>query len=114
MMRPTFLSAVVLALIAVTPTAPLRADVVGGAVAATPAVRVGDASGARTLVAGGRVRRGEVVETGPSGEAQLLFADGTRIVVGPQSRLVIDDVLVRPSGTAERFVGAPRGAASAS
>jgi hypothetical protein len=49
------------------------------------------------------VSLGDVVQTGPSGEAQLLFEDETRIVVGPNSSLLIEDALFPTEGTAERF-----------
>ncbi|WP_442880153.1 FecR family protein [Aurantimonas sp. A2-1-M11] len=46
---------------------------------------------------------GDVVQTGPDGESQLLFDDSTRIVVGPSSRLMIESVLFNSRGAASQF-----------
>jgi hypothetical protein len=59
--------------------------------------------GRQPLSEGTPISLGDVVETGPSGEAQLNFEDDTKIVVGPNSRLLIEDALFPTDGTAERF-----------
>ena len=41
--------------------------------------------------------------TDAAGEAQLLFSDGTRMVVGPNSSLVIDEFVFRGNATENRF-----------
>jgi hypothetical protein len=56
------------------------------------------------LSEGTPVSLGDVVRTGSSGKAQLLFEDETRIVVGPDSSLLIEEALFPTAGTAERFV----------
>jgi hypothetical protein len=62
------------------------------------------------LAAGAPVTMGDVVQTGPNGQAQLLFDDETRIVVGRNSNLVIESALFRNDGTAERLaINALRG-----
>ena len=59
------------------------------------------ASGAsRTLKIGDDVSIGETIETGPTGQVQLLFDDATELVVGPGSSLRVDDYLVRRNGSA--------------
>ena len=58
----------------------------------------------RTLVVGSDVFIGDVVNTGPKGQVQILFADNTKLVVGPQSSLKIDDYLLRNNGDAGKFV----------
>jgi hypothetical protein len=64
----------------------------------------------RVLAEGAPVTTGDVVQTGPNGQAQLLFEDGTRIVVGRNSNLVIETALFRADRTAERFaINALRG-----
>jgi hypothetical protein len=60
--------------------------------------------GRQPLSQGTPVSLGDVVQTGPSGEAQLLFEDDTKIVVGPNSSLLIEEALFPTAGTAERFV----------
>jgi hypothetical protein len=59
--------------------------------------------GIRTIVVGGDVAVGERVITDATGLVQLLFDDETRLVVGPNSALVIEDYLLRRDGTAGRF-----------
>lgn len=56
--------------------------------------------GDRTLEAGAPVYRGDKVVTDDVGTAQLLFEDGTKMVVGPNSALVLDQFVFR-SGAAE-------------
>jgi ferric-dicitrate binding protein FerR (iron transport regulator) len=56
------------------------------------------------LSEGTPVSLGDVVRTGSNGKAQLLFEDETRIVVGPDSSLLIEEALFPTAGTAERFV----------
>ena len=58
----------------------------------------------RTLLVGSDIFIGDLVETGPKGQVQILFADKTRLVVGPQSALKIDDYLLRNNGDAGKFV----------
>jgi len=69
-------------------------DVDGSPVASGP-------NGSRTLSAGSSVFEGETINVG-SGNAQLLLDDGTKIVVGPSSRLVLQAYLRRGGGTASK------------
>ncbi len=46
---------------------------------------------------------GDLVSTDAIGEAQLLFSDGTRMVVGANSSLVIDEFLFRSDATENKF-----------
>ncbi|HSF96087.1 MAG TPA: FecR domain-containing protein [Thermohalobaculum sp.] len=59
--------------------------------------------GERTLAVGASVFIGDVVKTDNVGEAQLLFEDGTRMVVGPNSSLVIDEFLFRGKAAENKF-----------
>lgn len=61
------------------------------------------ASGRAPLAQGTRLSVGDVVSTTPGGKAQLLFDDGTKIVVGAGSRLVVEEILMQSNGKAERF-----------
>ncbi|ODT65058.1 MAG: hypothetical protein ABS75_32990 [Pelagibacterium sp. SCN 63-23] len=56
----------------------------------------------RTLVVGADVSVGDRITTGPSGRVQLLFADDTRIVVGPGSALEIEAYLLN-GNRADKF-----------
>jgi hypothetical protein len=60
-------------------------------------------SGIRTIVVGADVSIGERVITNATGLVQLLFDDETRLVVGPNSTLLIEDYVLRRDGTAGRF-----------
>jgi hypothetical protein len=78
------------------------AEQAGSAVAVLQAANVEGGGGTRVLQVKGDVFMGDRVETGRSGQAQLLFLDDTRMVVGPNSRLVIDSFVYKGS-TASRF-----------
>lgn len=63
-----------------------------------------------TLNVGQPVALGDTIATGDVGEAQIIFPDETRIVVGPNSQLSITRLLFRNNGTAQRLsVNAVRG-----
>jgi FecR-like protein len=57
----------------------------------------------RTLVVGSDVNIGDIVKTGPRGQVQILFADNTKLVVGPDSSLEIQDYLIRNNGSAGKL-----------
>ncbi len=59
--------------------------------------------GVRKLEVGAEVKLGELVVTDSGGEAQLLFLDGTRMVVGPNSELVIEEFVFRKESTSNKF-----------
>ena len=46
---------------------------------------------------------GQKIVTGAQGQVQIVFADDTRMVVGPGSSLVIEKYLMRNGGTASKF-----------
>jgi len=83
-------------------TAP-AAEGVGEAMAVIDAASASGQVGERTLAVGSRVFIGDLVATDAVGEAQLLFSDGTRMVVGSNSSLVIDEFLFRGNATENRF-----------
>src|SRR5262245_22245424 len=57
----------------------------------------------RTLVVGSDIFIGDVINTGPKGDVQILFADNTHLVVGPHSSLKIEDYLLRNNGDPGKF-----------
>lgn len=57
----------------------------------------------RTLAVGSDLAIGDVVVTGDKGLVQIMFDDRTELVVGPGSRLVLEDYLLRADGSAGRF-----------
>ena len=81
-------------------TAALALEPSGSAVRVTRITDADGPGGARPLVTEGPVFMGDEISTNPNGLAQILFADDTRIVVGPNSRLVIDAFVFNPDATA--------------
>ncbi|WDR03287.1 FecR domain-containing protein [Devosia algicola] len=75
----------------------------GTAVGVKQAAQAQVQSGSRTLVVGDDISVGDRVVTDRSGEVQLIFADQTRLVVGPQSSLLIEAYLLRHSNTADKI-----------
>lgn len=83
---------------------PLAAQGIGEVLAVIDKTSASGRVGERTLGVGTQVFIGDRVVTDATGEAQLLFTDGTRLVVGANSSLVIDDVLFRGEAAEKRFV----------
>ena len=89
----------------------LAAEPVGQAVEVTQTVTLTRDGQDTPLRQGQPVALGDVIATGTSGQAQLLFRDETRIAIGPGSRLVIESILFDSSDTASDFtVNAVQGA----
>ncbi|MCA3263979.1 MAG: FecR domain-containing protein [Telmatospirillum sp.] len=87
----------------------------GDAVGVTSAVNP-DARGVRpdgaqtTLLIGTNVIFKERIETGPSGQVQLLFNDQSAISIGPNARVVIDQFVYNPAtGSGQMAVSLARG-----
>jgi hypothetical protein len=98
--------AVALAAIAFSGTAfspCLAAEPSGEAVAVVQATAVEGASGNRPLAVKGPVFSGDVVKTDRRGQAQLLFRDDTKLVVGPNSELTIDRFVFAGQSSAREF-----------
>jgi len=74
----------------------------GTAVGVDPDAVARRGSADRTLVVGADISVGERIVTGPSGRVQVLFADQTRLVVGPGSALLIESYLMN-GDTADKF-----------
>ncbi|MFO1185940.1 MAG: FecR domain-containing protein [Bauldia sp.] len=54
---------------------------------------------------------GDRLQTGPTGQLQIVFADASKLVVGPNSAMTVDDFVFRRDGTASSFaLTATRGA----
>lgn len=56
-----------------------------------------------TLSATDDLFEGQTIKTSSRGQVQIVFADDTRMVVGPGSTLVIQKILMRNNGTASNF-----------
>ena len=85
---------------ALAPAASSAAEGIGEALAVVDQASAQGEVGERELAVGAEVFLGDKVITDGIGTAQLLFEDGTRMVVGPNSELVLDQFVFR-SGAAE-------------
>ena len=84
-------------------TATTAADRIGEALAVVDRASASGEVGQRALLAGTEVYLGDTVETDGQGEAQLLFTDGTRMVVGPDSLMVLDEYVFRGGAAENKF-----------
>jgi hypothetical protein len=75
----------------------------GSAVGVDPAAEINSTGSVRTLVVGEDVFLGDLIRTSTGGSAQILFEDGTKLVVGPGSALTIEDYLLRADGSAGKM-----------
>jgi hypothetical protein len=83
---------------------------IGQVVAVIQESTVKGSEGSRTLEAGASVSVGDLLQSGPIGQAQLVFLDDTRLVVGPNSSLRIDTYLLRDPQSAKNLsISALRG-----
>lgn len=76
---------------------------IGQAVAVTPAATGQLGGTAVTLLTGEDLYQGQVIATNTNGEVQIVFADDTHMVVGPNSTLQIETYLLRNANTVENF-----------
>src|SRR5688572_21134103 len=76
----------------------------GTALGVDPAARLKSQSTTQTLVVGTDISIGDVVTTDAGGSVQIKFFDGTELVVGPRSALVIQDYLLREDDSAGSMV----------
>jgi len=97
---------VLLALLASTaiPTYGWALEPSGSTVSASKRAEAEGPGGSRLLNAPGDVYQGDVITTNPEGQAQIRFVDDTRFVVGPNSRVTIDQFVFNPDGTATDVV----------
>jgi hypothetical protein len=84
---------------------PAGAQVPAGTVAAVDRAATGLPAAAlpQGLAIGDGIVVGERVTTGPDGRVQLLFADGSTVMVGPSSDLTIDDFAFDPAARTARL-----------
>ena len=61
-------------------------------------------TGERTLIEQAPVYSGDHITTGPSGQAQVKFRDDTKLVVGPNSMMVIDAFVFENDTTARQIL----------
>jgi hypothetical protein len=101
MLRAIYVSVLVLVMGVLTPS---WAGSIGKVVAITGAPTSAGPGGNRNLAVGSEVfEHDKITVTGGTGNAQILFVDGTKLVVGPDSSLVIEKYLLRGGGSAGKF-----------
>lgn len=76
----------------------------GSAVGVDPEAAITSTGALRTLVLNEDIFLGDLIRTSSGGSAQILFEDGTKLVVGPGSTLKIEDYLLRADGSAGKMV----------
>jgi hypothetical protein len=82
---------------------PAFADAAGVAKGVDPQADALSKGQTKTLVVGSDIFIGDKLTTGPEGLVQIVFADNTKLAVGPNSSLLIEDYLVRNNGSAGKF-----------
>jgi hypothetical protein len=90
------------AMIAAVPAA-AHADGAGSALGVKQQAAAQLSGETRTLRVGSDIFIGDLVETGPQGQVQILFADNTELVLGPSAALTIEDYLIRNDGSAGKL-----------
>jgi hypothetical protein len=87
------------------------AEVSGTTVRVSVQAQADGEGGVRILRAPGNIFQGDIITTDRAGEAQIRFRDDSRFVVGPNSRVTIDEFVFNPNGTATQVgLSAARGA----
>lgn len=84
-------------------TDPAWAQGTGEVIDARRPAQIVSGGAVRSLERGSRIASGDEIRTGASGQVQILFPDETKIVVGSNSVLRIDEALFRNNGTARKF-----------
>ncbi len=76
---------------------------IGSVMAVVTQAEVSGAVGERKLEVGTSVYSGDLVETDLGGEVQLMFSDGTRMVLGPGSSLILEEYVFRGDKATNKF-----------
>ncbi len=82
----------------------------GVAIAVVQQAEANGGAGNRVLQQNGPVYSGDAIVTGPIGQAQVKFRDNTKLVVGPNSRLVIDAFIFSGNTARKLSINALKGA----
>ena len=78
-------------------------DDIGKVISVEPGANLIHLQQSAGLVEGVSVSTGDVITTDRNGQVQLLFSDETRVAIGPNSRFVVENVMLNSGGTAKRF-----------
>lgn len=75
----------------------------GTALGVKPDAEADKGGDVRVLTVGSDIFIGDNVVTGPKGQVQIKFSDSTELVVGPNSKLLIEDYLLRDDQSAGKL-----------
>ena len=78
-------------------------EVAGNAVSVAQKATISNAEGRRTMASGMSVAMGDRINTDGNGQVELIFTDETKLVVGPNSSMVIESYLLRSGNRANNF-----------
>lgn len=76
---------------------------IASAVAVQPGASIKSGWEVSPLKTGMEIAEGDEIITDAKGQVQLVFADKTRIAVGPNSRFKVDKMVMRNQSSASRF-----------
>jgi len=102
--RPRNLAAFLLLVITVFLVPSLSFAAIGEVLGAKPGASITSDGSVRDVTAGMQVNSGDVIRTDAEGVVQLLFADNTKIAVGPNSEVTLDVSMMRGQQQANSFV----------
>ncbi len=80
-----------------------KAESIGLAVKVIPGATLSRSGKTSDLSDGYALSSGDVISTNRWGQVQILFNDETRIAIGANASLAIDDIRMRQNGTARKF-----------
>ena len=95
---------------AVVASTPVGSQPSGVVIAVVQSSEADGETGRRLLMAEGPVYSGDKVITGARGEAQVRFRDNTKLVIGPNSMMVIDAFIFEDDTARKISINAVRGA----
>ena len=84
-------------------TAAQAVDIAGQAVTVVQSATLSNAEGRVTMADGTEVAMGDQIKTNHNGRVELIFSDETKLVVGPNSAMVIESYLLRSDNKANSF-----------
>ena len=104
MIRARFLGVLLaLAALVLPPSAAQAQEASGRVVEVSRDVRLERGGNVERVALGTAVAVGDVLRSGAGARVQIEFVEGTRIAIGPNSVLRIDEILLRRNGTARKF-----------
>ncbi len=110
-MRPMWFCCVLAVVATFVPADAFAAERSGTVVAVVPASQAVAAGEVRTLVVSAPVFTGDIIKTSAGGETQILLDDDTKLVVGPNSYMTVDEFVFDGSRRAKKVtLNAVRGA----